>query len=96
MEFVRPFLNKNHHVYFNDLLSSPKLLQDLQIEGTYTCLTVRAVGLLPSLHRKLKREGKMICKQKGTLAYRKWLDNYDVNILWTNFDPLDPLNEILP
>lgn len=42
MEFVRSLLNKNHHVYFNDLLSSPKLLQEIQIEGTYTCLTVRA------------------------------------------------------
>ena len=50
MELMNPFLNKNHHVYFDNFFSSPKLLEDLQNEGTYACSTVRAgrVGLLPS------------------------------------------------
>ena len=92
MELMSPFLNKNHHVYFDNFFPSPKLLQDLQNEGTYACSTVRAgrVGLLPSSCRKLKREGEMICEQKGNLVYTKWHDKRDVNILLTNFDPLAP------
>ena len=76
MELMSSFLNKNHHVYFDNFFSSPKLLEDLQNEGTYTCSTVRAgsVGLPPSSRRKLKREGEMICKQKGNLVYTKWHD----------------------
>ncbi|XP_015772176.1 PREDICTED: piggyBac transposable element-derived protein 4-like [Acropora digitifera] len=42
MELMNPFLNKNHHVYFDNFFSSPKLLEDLQNEGTYACSTVRA------------------------------------------------------
>ena len=93
MKFVSPFLNKNHHVYFDNFFSSPKLLQDLQNEGTYAFLTVRAgrVGLPPSSRRKLKREGEMICEQKGNLVYTKWHDKRNVNILLTNFDPLAPI-----
>ena len=92
MELISPFLNKNHHVYFDNFFSSPKLLQDLQNEGTCACSTVRAgrVGLPPSSRRKLKREGEMICEEKGNLVYTKWHDKCDVNILSTNFDPLAP------
>ena len=92
MELMSLFLNKNHHVYFDNFFSSPKLLQDLQNEGTYACSTVRAgrVGLPPSSRRKLKREGKMICEQKGNLVYTIWQDKRDVNILSTNFYPLSP------
>ena len=92
MELMRPFLNKNHHVYFDNFFSSPKLLEGLQNEGTYACSTVRAcrVGLPPSSCRKLKKEGDMICEQKGNLVYTKWHDKRDVNILSTNFDPLSP------
>ena len=32
----------------------------------------------------------MICKQKGNLVYTKWHDKCHVNILSTNFNPLDP------
>ena len=32
----------------------------------------------------------MICEQKGNLVYTKWHDKRDVNILSTNFNPLDP------
>ena len=92
MELMNPFLNKNHHVNFDNFFSSPKLLEDLQNEGIYACSTVRAgrVGLPPSSRRKLKREGEMICEQKGNLVYTKWHDKRDVNILPTNFDPLEP------
>ena len=92
IELMNPFLNKNHHVYFDNFFSSPKLLEDLQNEGTYACSTVRTdrAGLPPSSRRKLKRQGEMICEQKGNLVYMKWDDKRDVNILSTNFDPLQP------
>ena len=94
MELMRPFLNKSHHAYFDNFFSSPKLLEDLQNEGTSStaCSTVRAgrVGLPPSSCRKLKKEGDMICEQKGNLVYTKWHDKRNVNILSTNFDPLSP------
>ena len=32
----------------------------------------------------------MICEQKGNLVYTKWHDKRAVNILSTNFDPLEP------
>ena len=41
MELMAPFLNKNHHVYFDNFFSSSKLLEDLQNEGTYACLCWR-------------------------------------------------------
>ena len=67
-------------------------MQDLQNEGTYAYSIVPAgrVGLPPSSRRKLKREGEMICEQKGNLVYTKWHDKRNVNILLTNFDPLAP------
>lgn len=50
----------------------------------------RSCRLQPSSHRKLKREGELICEQKGNLVYTKWHDKRDVNTLSTNFDPLAP------
>ena len=40
MEFMVPFSNKNLYVYFDNIFSSPELLQDPQDKGTYACSTV--------------------------------------------------------
>ena len=39
MELMNPFLNKNQHVYFDNFFSFPKLLEDLQNEGTYASVS---------------------------------------------------------
>ena len=40
-KMVRPFMNKNHHVYFDNFFSSTKLLEHLESNSTYACATVR-------------------------------------------------------
>ena len=91
MEMVGPFLNKNHHIYFDNFFSSPKLLEDLLKEKTYACATVRPnrKGLPPCAKRKLKQKGETVCSQKSNLLFTKWHDKRDVNILSTNINPVD-------
>ena len=42
-KLIRPFMNKNHHVYFDNFVSSVTLLEHLEANGTYACATVTCV-----------------------------------------------------
>ena len=42
MALIKPYLNLGHHVYFDNLFTSLKLLQDLQVKGTYATGTARS------------------------------------------------------
>ena len=40
MNMMQPYLDRQHHVYFDRFFASPKLTDDLQRRGTYSCCTV--------------------------------------------------------
>ena len=52
-----PFFGKNHHVYFDNFFSLPKLLEDLLTEKMYVCSTIRVnrQGLPTCSSRELKK-----------------------------------------
>ena len=41
MKMIEPYINKNHHVYFDNFFSSTVLLKHLELQQTYACSTVR-------------------------------------------------------
>ena len=91
MNMTEPFWNKNHHVYFDNFFSSPKLLEDLLERKTYACSTVRVnrKGLPPCTGTKLKPT-EIVCSRKNHLLFTKWHDKRDVSVLSTNCDPHAP------
>ena len=40
MNMMQPYLDRQHHVYFDRFFASPKLTDDLGQRGTYSCCTV--------------------------------------------------------
>lgn len=40
-KLITPFMNRNHHVFFDNFFTSTKLLEDLKATDTYACGTVR-------------------------------------------------------
>ena len=41
MDLMEQYYHKNHHVYFENFYSSPKLLKDLAAKDTFACGTIR-------------------------------------------------------
>ena len=87
MHIVRPFFNRNHHVFFDNFFSSPVLLDHLLAQQTYACSTVRCTRkeLLQCAKNKLREPGQMITQQRGNLLFVKWHDKRDVAFLSTCF-----------
>ena len=89
MKFIRPFMNKNHHVYFDNFFSSTTLLEHLEANGTYAYATVRCNRKdLPWCAKEKLRPGQKVISQKGNVIFTKWHDKRDVSILSTNCNPL--------
>ena len=56
-DLMKPYVNKNHRLYFNNFYTSPKLVEDLQISGIYSCGTIRTVkGQFPEDFKRAKLE----------------------------------------
>ena len=74
MNMACPFLNQNHHVFFNNFFSSPILLEHLLDQQTYTCSTVRCTprDLPPRAKNKLHQPGETVVRQRGSLLLTKW------------------------
>lgn len=91
-KMIRPFMNKNHHVYFDNFFSSVKLLEHLESNDTYACGTVRVnrTDLPPCAKDKLRAAGEKVVRQKGKVVFTKWHDKRDVSFLSTNCSPLAP------
>lgn len=91
---IQPFVNKNHHVYFDNFFCGVKLLEDLLDVGTYACGTVRVnrKGLPAETSKKLKK-GEKVVVQKGisNVVFTKWHDKRDVSLLSTNCGPEEPM-----
>ena len=55
MNMMTPYLDRQHHVYFDRFFASPKLTDDLERRGTYSCCTVMLKRRgLPAGANKLK------------------------------------------
>ena len=52
MNMARPFLNRNHHVFFDNFFSSPILLEHLLDQQPYTCSTVRCMHRLAARRKE--------------------------------------------
>ena len=77
-KLVRPFMNKNHHVYFDNFFSSVTLLEHLEANGTYACATVRCnLKGLPQCAKEKLRPGETVVSQKGNVVFTKWHDKRD-------------------
>ena len=90
-KMITPFMNKNHHVYFDIFFSSVRLLEHLRVQKTYTCVTVRInrKDLPPCAQQKL-RPGQQVVRQKGKLVFTKWHDKRDVSVISSNLSPNAP------
>ena len=64
-KMIRPFMNKNHHVYFDNFFSSVTLLEHLETNDTYACATVRCN------HRICRIVPKKNCAQEKKLLPRR-------------------------
>lgn len=85
---VRPFMNKHHHVFFDNFFSSVKLLCHLEAKDTYACATVRSNRQeLPPCAQQRLRAGDKVVLQKGNIVFTKWHDKRDVSIISTNVNP---------
>ena len=88
-KMIRPFMNKNHHVYFDNIFSSVSLLEHLETNGTYACATVRCNRKdLPRCAKEKLRPGEKVVRQKGNVVFTKWHDKRDVSVISTNCSPL--------
>ena len=88
-KLIRPFMNKNHPVYFDNFFSSLTLLEHLEEHGTYACGTLRCNRKdLPQYPKEKCRPGEKVVSQKGNVAFTKWHDKRDVSLISTNCSPL--------
>ena len=92
MKMAHPFLNRKHHLYFDNFFSSPVLQDHLLAQQTYACSTVRCTrqGLPPCAKTKLRNAGETITRLKGDLLFTKWHEKRDVAFLSTNVSPEEP------
>ncbi|KAK3721656.1 hypothetical protein QZH41_003676 [Actinostola sp. cb2023] len=73
MKMARPYLNKFHHLFFDNFFSSTRLVEHLQLQNTYACATVRPnrKDLPVCAKNKLKQPGELVVQQKGMLYFFK-------------------------
>ena len=89
-KMVTPFMNKHHHVFFDNYFSSVKLLRHLEAQNTYACAMVRTNWKeLPRCAQQKLRPGQKCVWQKGNIVFTKWHDKRDASFISTNVNPLD-------
>ena len=87
MNMMQPYLDRQHHVYFDRLFARSKLTDDLAQRGTYSCCTVMLNRRgLPAGARKMKVEqrGEVQFQQKGNVLLTAWKDKHHVSVLSIN------------
>ena len=90
-KLITPFMNKNHHVYFDNFFSSVRLVEHLRVQKTYACATIRVNRKdLPPCARQRLRPGDKVVRQKGKIVFTKWHDKRDVSVISTNINPNTP------
>ena len=89
MNLAQRFLNKGHHLYFDNFFSSVKLAQDLEKQKTFCCSTIRLNRLgwpaeLNAAKAKKMRPGDVHFRQDGNMVATLWKDKRPVAVLSTN------------
>ena len=95
VDLSTPFFNKNYHVYFDNFFTSLPLMEELLLNNTYACGTLRLNrrGLPASVKNvKLRQKGDMKKRQKGNMLITIWKDKRQVALLSTNQQPTDNLH----
>ena len=85
------FLEKGHHMNYNNYFSSVKLTKDLKAQKTYSCVTIHAnrqgwPADLGKLAEKNMKKGEVKYRQDGNLLATVWKDKRVVCLLSTNSD----------
>ena len=92
MKMADRFLERGHHLFFDNYFSSVKLGQDLEEKGTYMCSTIRTnrSGWPKELNAqcaKKMKAGDIHFRQDGNMVATLWKDKRPVAILSTNAQP---------
>ena len=92
MKMADRFLERGHHLFFDNYFSSVKLGQNLEETGTYTCSTIRMnrSGWPKELNAqcaKKMKAGDIHFRQDGNMVATLWKDKRPVAILSTNAQP---------
>ena len=92
MKMADRFLERGHHLFFDNYFSSVKLGQDLEGKGTYMCSTIRMnrsgwpKELNAQCAKKIKAGDVHFCQYGNTVA-TQWKEKRPVAILYTNTQP---------
>ena len=93
MKMADRFLERGHHLFFDNCFSSVKLGQDLEGKGTYMCSTIRMnrSGWPKELNAQcakiIKKAGDVHFCQYGNTVATQWKEKRPVAILYTNTQP---------
>lgn len=88
-KLVRPFMNRNHHVFFDNFFTTTKLLEHLEVNGTYACGKVRCNRKdLPACAKDKLKAGERLVRQKDHVVFTKWHHKQEVSIMSTVVSPL--------
>ena len=87
------FLDKGHHLYFDNFFSSVKLAADLLEKKTYSCSTIRVNSegwpedqRKAQMNLKKMKKGEIHFHRDGNLVATVWRDKRAVAVLSTNAD----------
>ena len=88
-KLVRPVMNRNHHVFFDNFFTTTKLLEHLEVNSTYACGKVRCSRKdLPACAKDKLKAGEKLVRQKDHVVFTKWHHKQDVSIMSTIVSPL--------
>ena len=89
---AEPYLNKNYHLFFDNLFSGLPLMDFLMDNGTYACGTFRKnrKGIPDAIKNPRKlTEGESVKLQKDNVVVCVWHDKKDVFVVSTQSNPVD-------
>ena len=88
-KLVRPFMNRNHHVFFDNFFTTTKLLEHLEVNCTFACGKVRCNRKdLPACAKDKLQAGEKSVRQKDHVVFTKWCHKQEVSVLSTIVSPL--------
>ena len=87
-KLVRPFMNRNHHVFFDNFFTTTKLLEHLEVNATFACGKVRCNRKdLPACAKDKLQAGEKLVRQKDHVVFTKWQHKQEVSVMSTIVSP---------
>ena len=96
LSLVQTFHHKGHHLYIDNLYTSPTLFAILSASGIGTCGTLRTnrKGVPHSIKTsKLSKGDVVTATTEGDMLFLKWKDKREVSLLTTIHDDSSVLKE---